>query len=102
MFSGMKSMAKTPMQAEGHPGAVEGEPTYPYSLSITLCDDELEKLGLDLSDEECQVGNYLHLDALVEVVGIHKTDTGEGEKKTLSLQITHLEIEDEDEGDEQA
>lgn len=101
MYDGMKSMAKTPMQAE-QAGKPSDEAVYPYSLSITLTDDELEKLGLDCSDPECQVGCYLHINALAEVVGIHKVDTGQGEKKTLSLQITHMECCEEGEGEEQS
>lgn len=94
MFDGMKHMAKTPHEIEQ--GDVPSqENIYPYNLSISLTNDELEKLDLDCSDPECEVGNYVHLHALAEVVGKSKNDTGDGEKHCLNLQITHLEIEDE-------
>lgn len=106
MYEGMKNMAKTPMEMEeGMVPKPSDQSVYPYSLSITLEDDELEKLGLDCEDEECQVGNYLHLHALAEVTGINKRDTGDGQKTCLNIQITHLQIEDEgsenDEADEE-
>lgn len=99
MYDGLKSMAKTPLESEGS-GKPEGEPVYSYNHCITLEDSDLEKLGLDCADGDCQVGNYLHLSSLAEIVGIHKTDTGEGEKKRLILQLTHMQVSDDDEGDE--
>ena len=73
------------------------QPRYPYNLSLSLTNDELEKLGLDCSDEECEVGNYLHLHALAEVTGYSKSATQDGERHCLNLQITHLSVEDEGE-----
>ncbi len=103
MFDHMVSMEKTPMEREQNSAlAAPDEPLYPYGLSLTLNSEELEKLGLDCSDEECQVGNYLHLHALAEVTGYHKSDTGNGEKHTLNIQITHLQIEDEGAENEEA
>ena len=98
MFTGLKSMAKTPLEAEQSGGSAD-EPSYPFNLSMTLDDSMLERLGLDCTDDECQVGNYVHFEGLAEIVGIHKTDTGEGEKTTLALQTTHFKICDEDEED---
>ncbi len=99
MYDGLKNMAKTGMQAE-QLGAPEGESVYPYNLCISLTNDELEKLGLDACDEDCKVGNYVHIVAIAEIVGIHKTDTGDGEKHNLNLQITHMQVCDSDDGDE--
>lgn len=101
MYDGLKSMALTPLQAEGS-GKPDGEPVYSYNHCITLEDDALEKLGLDCADGDCQVGNYLHIEALAEIIGIHKNDTGEGEKKKIILQLTHIKCCDDsdDDGDE--
>lgn len=98
MFQKMIDMAKTPMEQEeaSSPSSSSyNQNIYPYSLMISLTNDELEKLGLDCDDPECEVGNYVHLHALAEVVGKNKNDTGEGPRHNLNLQITHLEIEDE-------
>jgi hypothetical protein len=92
-------MKRTPHEPEGAQ-AMPAENTYPYGLALTLSNEEMEKLGLDCSSEECQVGNYLHLNALAEVTGYHKSDTGNGEQHTLNLQITHLALEDSEGGEE--
>lgn len=77
--------------------AQAAEPLYPYNLSLSLTDEELEKLGLDCDDEDCQVGNYLHGHFLAEVTGVSKNKAQDGERRMLNLQITHLAVEDEDE-----
>jgi hypothetical protein len=102
MFENMVDMKKSPMEMEGKAVSMPQESVYPYGLSITLDTETLQKLGLDCGDEECQVGNYLHLNALAEVTGYHKSDTGSGEQHTLNLQITHLSLEDSDEGEEES
>lgn len=99
MFSGLKSMANTPMEAESS-GSHDGEPSYPFNLSMTLDNSQLEKLECDTSDDDCKVGNCVQIKALAEIVGIHKVDTGDGEKVTLCLQVTHMEICDEDKDDQ--
>lgn len=101
MYDQMKDMAKTPveMETQSTPSVAE-QNIYPYNLCITLENDELEKLGIDLEDQDCQVGNYLHLHALAEVTGVSKRDTGEGVKHCLNLQITHLSAHSEDQENE--
>lgn len=99
MFSGLKSMANTPMEAENS-GAHEGEASYPFSLSFTLDNDTLEKAGLDVNDPDCKVGNYVEMRILAELVGMHKADTGDGEKTTLNFQCTHLCVEDGDDDED--
>lgn len=107
MYDKMTHMARTEhekekdMQGPAVSEAGEG-PTYPYNLSISLTNDELEKLGIDCEDDDAKVGNFLHGHFLAEVTGYNKSDTGTGEKHTLNLQITHLAIEDEDEENEEA
>lgn len=96
MYDKMVHMAHTPMEQEqaATPSA-HSQNTYPYNLSLSLTHEELEKLGIDCDDPECEVGNFVHIHALAEVTGKNKHDTGDGPKHTLNLQITHLEIEDE-------
>ncbi len=100
MYDGLKHMAKTGMEAEQLGAPTDGQPVYPYNLCISLTNSELEKLGLDACDEDCKVGNYVHIAALAEIVGISKVDTGDGEKHNLNLQITHMECCEADDGDE--
>lgn len=101
MYDKMVNMAKTPMEQEQN-ASPQANAIYPYNLMISLTNEELEKLGIDCNDAECEVGNYVHLHALAEVVGKHKSDSGTGEQHTLNLQITHLELEDEGAENQQA
>ena len=96
MFKGYKCLER---KHEGPSVLGNGEvaPDYPFGLSLTLQNDELEKLGLDCNDADCKVGNYIHLHILAEVMGIHKV----GENITLNLQSTHAKIEDEDAEDDE-
>lgn len=93
-------MANTPMEAEKS-GTPDGEPSYPFNLSMTLQQSDLDKLEADACDEDCQVGNYVHIHALAEIVGINKNDSGDGEKVTLNFQITHMCLENETAEDEE-
>lgn len=71
-------------------------PEYPYGLSIRLCSDELEKLGIDF-DELC-VDDMVHMHCLAVVISKCKSERQSGDdNKEISLQITHIAAEDEDE-----
>lgn len=94
----MQDMAHTPHEQEQTATPAVSENSYPYGIAMTLSNDELEKLGLDCSEEECQVGNYLHIHALAEVTGFHASKDGH----TLNLQITHMKVEDEGAEDDDA
>lgn len=77
------------------------ESKYPYGLQISLNEDSLDKLGVDISDWE--IGDVFPLDILAKVVSKSANET-EGGKSccNISLQITHIggeEAEQED-GDE--
>ena len=105
-FEKMAHMAKEVVKendgglAAAGPGEVPSGPQYPYSLAISLEDEQMEKLGLDCDDEDCQVGNYLHLEVLAEVTGYSKNKTSDGERRCLNLQITHMQINDGEETEE--
>lgn len=75
----------------GSPG--NDECSYPFGLMITLMDEQLEKAGMDCSDQDCQPGNYVELHVLAEIKGVHKTEAG----NILNLQITHIENAEADE-----
>lgn len=99
-FDYMQHMKKEPLK-ETDGGVVgtdtpEKEDHYSYGLALTLDHEDLQKVGLDCDDPECQTGNYLKLDVLAKVTGVHKTDAGH----SLNLQITHMCIEGEEESDD--
>lgn len=77
--------------------AVDAVPDYPYGLCICLCQNELEKLGLE--DEDVQIGDMIHLHAMATVTSISKQDSqAMGPSCRIELQITNLaSLEDEDE-----
>lgn len=70
-------------------------PKYPYGLCISLCQDELEKLGLD--DEELCVGDMLHLHALAKVTSTSSYESEDGSHSRVELQICYMTgVEDEE------
>ena len=71
-------------------------PKYPYGLCICLCQDELEKLGMD--DSEISVGDILHMFCLAKVTSVSSNENSDGVYKRVELQITNIATpEDEDE-----
>lgn len=69
-------------------------PKYPYGLCICLCEDELEKLGLmDLSG-----GETIHFFCMAKVTSV--SNDADGSNKRVSLQITEMAGESEDEENE--
>lgn len=74
-------------------------PTYPYGLSICLCEKELEKLGI--SEEEIERGDMFHLHALAKVTSVSTHDTDHGSGCRVELQICYMSTEDEDEENEE-
>jgi hypothetical protein len=74
------------------------EPIYPFGTSMSLENDQIEKLGL----EDGEVGDYLHIAALVKLCGLHVTETESGQRKCMQLQVTHIKIlgNEDDESEE--
>lgn len=93
----MVDMALSPQEAmeSAMPMSMANAPRYPYGLSICLCQDELEKLGIDF--DSIERGDILHLHALAKVTSTSESDTQGGETKRVEMQIMFLEIESEDE-----
>lgn len=75
----LENMAREPVEAE-----------YPYGLCISLCKDELEKLGMKVTDYK--IGDVIALDAVTKVRAISQDEMG---YDRLELQITDLGIETE-------
>jgi hypothetical protein len=102
MLPKLQDMARTPeeMKEDMPMGIVEsGQPIYPWGLTIRLSDKELEKLNLD---DDCEIGDFIHLFALAKVTSVSTNDTASGKTCCVELQITHLGVESEDEEDEEA
>lgn len=102
MIMSMKDMRISPQEAEDYffPKASD-MPLYPSGLTIRLCSDELEKLGIDY-DELC-VDDMIHLHGLAVVISKCKNERQNGDpSEEICLQITHLEAEDESDEDEEA
>lgn len=74
-------------------------PKYPYGLCISLCEDELEKLNLDISDVEPE--DMLHMHCLAKVTSVSKRDTSDGMTCRVELQITNINAESEDDENEE-
>lgn len=74
-------------------------PLYPYGLCISLTQEELEKLDVDYSD--WSVGDMFHLHALAKITNINQSETTEGNRCRVEMQIIALTGEDEDEENEE-
>lgn len=97
----MVDMVKTPEEMkEGMPMALSDSamPVYPYGLSISLTQDELEKLDLE---SDCEVGEVIHLVAMAKVTSKSESETTDEKKCRIELQIVMLGLEDEDEESEE-
>lgn len=69
---------------------------FPYGLSISLTEKELEKLGLD---DDVEAGDYLHCVMMAKVTSVHHhhTDTEDGVDRgcRVEMQIVAMAVEDE-------
>lgn len=75
------------------------QPDYPYGLSISLCENELEKIGF--SQEDLRVNDMVHLHCMAVVTSVSNHDNvSSGPSCRVELQITHISAESEDEENE--
>lgn len=89
-------MKKTPEEAQ----PMLDQPAYPYGLCISLCQDELDKLGIDQG--ELSVNDMLHLHALASVTSISNHDNiNSGPSCRVELQITHISAIESETGEDQ-
>jgi hypothetical protein len=69
---------------------------FPYGLSISLTEKELEKLGLD---NDVEAGDYLHCVMMAKVTSVHHhhSDTEDGVDSgcRVEMQIVAMSVEDE-------
>jgi hypothetical protein len=91
MSQSLINMAKTPEQLKEESEPFKHEPDkYPWGLELHLGKDELEKLGItDLPP----VGTEFSVVAASVVERVSASSTGEGEHKSMTLQITELALD---------
>lgn len=73
---------------------VANRPKYPYGTQIVLTDKELAKLGCDAG--EAFVGGMIHIHAMARITSVSSTDTSDGKRDRVELQIEEMCIEGED------
>lgn len=94
VFRKMVSMARTPVEkAEAMIADMPSMgPDIPYGLCISLDEIDLEKLDIE---EDCEVGDTVHLFALAKVTSVSKRDGGDGPKVRVELCLENLCVESE-------
>lgn len=89
----MVDMAKTPKEIVAD--SMPDQSAYPYGLCISLCEEELEKLGF--GQDELNVGDMLHLHCLASVTAVSNHDNiNSGPSCRVELQIKFISAESED------
>ena len=85
-------MARTAEEIKGDCGMMPTAhtPLYDYGLTLRLCNESIEKLDLDADDVE--VGDLLDFRAMAKVTSISSHDGGEGERKSIELQIIMMGV----------
>lgn len=91
----MISMKLTAAEAKEYGGVCSPSdpgdlPAYPYGLSLSLCDESLNKLGMKTAPA---VGSRFMLQAIVEVTGTNVREEQKGKDTDVSLQITDMSLE---------
>lgn len=72
--------------------STDGGPKYPWGLTVSLDDATLRKLGMG---ELPEVGQQMHLMAVVEVCSTSQHANQDGTDRCVSLQITQMGLEGE-------
>lgn len=90
----MIDMALTPEEKVEMAGysPVNSVPDYSYGLCLSLCDEDLEKLGLD---DDVSVGDVLQIYALAKVTSVSERETNGEADRRVELQITNLGLGDD-------
>jgi len=64
-------------------------PEFPFGLSVHLDNDSLEKLNVE---ELPEVGSEFFMNTTVKVTSVSEHETDEGASRSVSLQITEMEL----------
>lgn len=65
------------------------QPMFPWGLQITLENEQIDKLGMDMSVE---AGDYITFDAIGKVSTVSSRDTDKGPQKSVSIQIVMMAV----------
>lgn len=87
----LANMKMSPKEAKewAQPTAADA-PEYPYGLAISLCEEDMAKLGMK---DMPPTGTKMTLQAVVVVTSTSVYDTqGEGQERRLELQITDMAL----------
>lgn len=76
------------------PIAMQMRPDYPYGLQITLCDEQLEKLGLG---DDCEKDDAVRFEAYAVVTNVSRNDGTMGKSCRVELQIRKMKVLETDE-----
>ncbi len=100
-LTSMKRAVKKAKSDKAYPTSTQDP--YPYGLSISLDEDSLKKLDIDISDYS--VGDELELHAKVKVRSLRQSESEtSGKDRSMDLQVTDMCLESpesEDDGDEE-
>lgn len=78
---------------DGPPVVSESKEEYPWGLRITLNNEELLKLGIDVTS--FTVGETVGLTAKAKVTDLSSSEDDHGTRQNISLQITSLAISED-------
>lgn len=87
----MKMSAEEAKEETGLLGSdIADAPEYPYGLTLTLCDESMQKLGMATLPV---VGTKMMITAMVTVTGTRANSTqGGDDEQSTDLQITDMQI----------
>lgn len=98
MSKNFVDMSRTPTEIKEESSPMANISKYPWGLSISLGQDELEKLGLDASDFEID-GSY-PASIMMKCKSISSNEDVTGERNCVEFQITHIAGDLEEEANE--
>ncbi len=84
----MIDMKRTAAERKGEDSVMMTEDTYPYGLRLHLNEAEIEKLDMEMK----AVGTELVIVAKVKISSTSSYETEDGNDRSMSLQITEMEI----------
>jgi len=89
-LTSMKLAKTSRMHSMPTEAVMSDRPEYPYGLNISLENDSLDKLSMKSLPD---VGDEMTLIAKVKVVSVSSNESESGERRSISLQITDMDLE---------
>ena len=97
---GLTDLARSPKEMK--PSSIETESSrdkYGYGTCITLDSEALKKLGIT---ELSEVGDEYHIVAVGKVTSVAQNASESNNSTRMEIQLTHLDLTHEDDGEESA